>query len=424
MIQKSIIYEVLKKNREEIANQKVIHRDFDFVEEASYALVGVRRSGKSYLLYQLIQGFLKKGISWDEMLYINFEDERLLGMTTEDLNSILEVHYTMSDKKPTLFLDEIQNIPYWEKFVRRLADTKHKLFITGSNAKMLSSEIATTLGGRLIIKEVFPYSFTEYLKARKCKIDNDSLLITNKRAEIKRHFKEYFTSGGFPECANYPSKRDYLSSVYQKIYLGDIASRNNIENRYALRLMFKKIAESVCQPISFNRLTNILKSTGTKISVSSIINYIEYSTAAFLLFPIRNIADNLTERETNPKYYFVDNGILSLLMMDSDSLLLENLTAVYLLRKYGTDQNVFFYNHNVEIDFYIPDEGLAIQVSYDISQSSDTYDRETKAFVQFSKYIDCKRCLLLTYDTEDTIIRDGVTIDILPFWKWALQLGI
>ncbi len=420
MVQKNTIREVLIGTREEINSIKVSPRNYKFDPKASYVLVGARRCGKSYLLYHTIQQRLSKGAGWDEMLYINFEDERLVGMETGDLNSILEVHYTISDKKPVLFFDEIQIVPHWEKFVRRLADEKYQLFVTGSNAKMLSSEIATTLGGRLIVKEIFPYSFAEFLNANGILSKDINLFSTRKRAKIMQLFEGYFKMGGFPESVAYEAKRDYLTAVYQKIYLGDIAARNNIDNRFVLRLMFQKIAESICQPMSFNRLTNILKSTGAKLSVNTIINYIDYSVDAFLLFPIKNIADNLVGRETNPKYYFVDNGILNLLTFNNDTLLLENLVAVELFRRYGIDQNVFFYNHNVEIDFYVPDEGLAIQVSYDISKSTETFDRETKAFVSFSKFISIRRCVIITYSNEDKVSADGLEIEVLPYWKWAL----
>lgn len=420
MIPHNTIREVLTGNQEEINSIQVSPRDYTFDPKASYVLVGARRSGKSYILYHNIQQLLANGVDWDEMLYINFEDERLVGMETSDLNSIIEVHYSMSDKKPILFLDEIQIVPHWEKFVRRLADEKYRLFVTGSNAKMLSSEIATTLGGRLIVKDIFPYSFAEYITANGLLNNQLDLFSTRQRAKVIQLFNGYYRMGGFPESVVYEAKRDYLTSVYQKIYLGDIAARNNIENRFVLRLMFKKIAESICQPMSFNRLTNILKASGCKISVNTVINYIDYSVDAFLLFPIRNIADNLVGRETNPKYYFVDNGILNLLTFNNDTFLLENLVAVTLLRRYGIDQNVFFYNHNIEIDFFVPEEGLAIQVSYDISKSTETFDRETKAFVNLSKFLDVRKCLIITYSNEDNVVIEGIKIDIVPYWKWAL----
>lgn len=390
MIQKEVIREILLENRKEVELQHVVPRNFQMEDFANYVLIGVRRAGKSFMLYQQIQQNLKRGITWDSMLYINFEDERLMGMTAQELNLILEVHGMMSKERPILFLDEIQNINGWEKFARRLADNKYRVYITGSNAKMLGSDVATTLGGRYITKHIMPYSFPEFLQANEVSYDSNTLATTFGRAEVQRHFTNYFRFGGFPEGARLASKRDYINSVYQKIYLGDIASRNKIENQFSLRVLFRKLAESVKQPISFTRLTNIIASTGAKLSKPTLINYLEYSKDAFLVYPIKNIADNLTQRETNPKYYFVDNGIISILAMDVDTSLLENMVAMELLRRYGLEEQVFFYNKNVEVDFYIPDAATAIQVSYNPKKSDETWERESTALIKLSKYLIAK----------------------------------
>ena len=421
MIQKEVIREILLENRKEVEFQQIVPRDFQMEDFANYVLIGVRRAGKSFMLYQQIQQNLKRGITWDSMLYINFEDERLMGMTAQDLNLILEVHGMMSKERPILFLDEIQNINGWEKFARRLADNKYRVYITGSNAKMLGSDVATTLGGRYITKHIMPYSFPEFLQANEVSYDSNTLATTFGRAEVQRHFTNYFRFGGFPEGARLASKRDYINSVYQKIYLGDIASRNKIENQFSLRVLFRKLAESVKQPISFTRLTNIIASTGAKLSKPTLINYLEYSKDAFLVYPIKNIADNLTQRETNPKYYFVDNGIISILAMDVDTSLLENMVAMELLRRYGLEEQVFFYNKNVEVDFYIPDAATAIQVSYNPKKSDETWERESTALIKLSKVLDCKRLIILTYELEENIELKGLNIEVIPVWKWLLD---
>ena len=421
MIQKETIREILYENRREVKEQQIVERNFAMEDFANYVLVGVRRAGKSFLLYQQMQHNLKQGIGWDTMLYINFEDERLIGMTAQELNLILEVHGTMSDKRPILFLDEIQNIEGWEKFARRLADQKYRVYITGSNAKMLSSDVATTLGGRYVTKHVMPYSFCEYLRANNVPFTDDVIYTTSGRANVQRHFADYYRFGGFPEGAILASKRDYINSVYQKIYLGDIAARNKIENQFALRILFRKMAESIKQPVSFTRLSNIVASTGAKLGKSTVINYVEYSKNAFLIYPVKNIADNITRRETNPKYYFVDNGIISILAMDIDTSLLENMVALELLRRYGIDEKVFFYNKNVEVDFYIPDASMAIQVSYNPKKTNDTWERETSALIKLSKQLDCARLLVLTYEQEGTVEISGRTIELLPVWKCMLK---
>lgn len=421
MIEKETIKEILLENRKEIESQQVVHRNIEKEDFANYVLIGVRRAGKSFMLYQQIQDNLKKGITWDSMLYINFEDERLIGMTAQELNLILEVHGMMSAQRPILFLDEIQNIEGWDKFARRLADNKYRVYITGSNAKMLSSDVATTLGGRYITKHILPYSFSEYLSANNIPYDDMNIATTSGRADVQRYFAEYFRFGGFPEGAQLASKRDYLNSVYQKIYIVDIATRNKIDNLFSLRILFRKMAESVKQPTSFTRLSNIIASTGAKLGKATIINYIEYSKDAFLIYPIKNIADNLTNRETNPKYYFVDNGIISILALDIDTSLLENMVAMELIRRYGIDERVFFYNRNIEVDFYIPDAALAIQVSYNPHKTDETWQRESTALIKFTKVLDCQRLLILSYDTEETVEVNGKTIEVMPVWKWLIQ---
>ena len=417
MIRREILKEVLLDNRNEVVKHQVIPRSFQFEEFGNYVFVGIRRAGKSFLLYQRIQELLHSGHTWNEMLYVNFEDERLIGMTAADLNLILEVHAEMSTDRPMLFLDEIQNIDGWDKFVRRLADNKYRAYVTGSNAKMLSQDVATTLGGRYITVHVYPYDFKEFLYANGVEVTENSLFATESRAEIKRIFNDYFRSGGFPEGASLAAKRDYLTSVYQKIYLGDIAARHSIENTFALRILFRKLAESIKQPVSFTRITNIVASTGVKISKNTVINYMEYAKDACLLIPIQNIADKLVERETNPKYYFADNGILNLLLLDADTSLLENLVAVTLLRRYGTDDAVFFYNRN---DFYLPDTGVAIQVCYTMNLSDETFQREVQALVKLNKVFECRQLLIITYDDEERIELEKCAIEVIPVWKWLL----
>jgi len=355
-------------------------------------------------------------------VYLNFEDERLAGMTLEDLNKILEVHGQLSDKRPMLFLDEIQNIDGWEKFARRIADNKYKVVITGSNVKMLSMDVASVLGGRYITHDVFPFSFSEYLEINGVDPNNKLLTATTAdRSKLMRHFEEYFQFGGFPECATITAKRDYLTSLYQKIFLGDIAARNKIENLFALRILFRKIAESVKQPISFTRATNIVASTGTKIGKSTVINYLGYAVDAYLLLPVPNIADTLADRVSSPKYYFVDNGIISLLAMDIRTSLLENIVALSLFRRYGIKDAVYHYNHGIEVDFVIPEVETAIQVCYTMNDAECTLERETSALVKFQERIKTKKNIIVTFEDEGMIEKDGIEIEVIPAWKFILK---
>ena len=414
MVNKEQLRNIILENRNMVDRLKLVRRDFTFHDAFRYVLVGVRRAGKSFLLFQMMKDLLASGHSWNEMLYLNFEDDRLLGFEASDFETILEVHSEMGGSKPMLFLDEVQNIPGWEKFARRLADQKYTVNITGSNAKMLSSDVATTLGGRYLIQYVFPYDFPEFLSA-------NGFDIYAKNDKDMRLMDEYLRYGGFPECATLQSKQEYLLSVYQKIYMGDISARYNIENKIALRLMFRKLAETMMQPVALTRLTNMLASTGTKVSKNTVLNYADYAKDAFLILPLTNFADNFTGRETNKKYYFIDNGIIGLLTTDCLSSQFENMVALVLLRKYGIDDKIYFYNYNIEVDFVVPENELAIQACYVLGdETGETYRRETQALVKLSKRLPYHDLVIVTYNEEREIEVDGKCITVVPAWKWLI----
>lgn len=424
MITKDTLKQVLATNQKDVENYKVIPRTLPSDDFSCRVFVGVRCAGKSFMLYQKMQQMLASGHNWEEMLYLNFEDDRLAQFDRSDFELILEAHAEMYGKRPMLFLDEIQIIEGWEKFARRLADAKYYVWVTGSNANMLSSEVMTTLGGRYLSTEVYPYSFREFLNIQEIPYDEISLLGTESRARVLRAWNEYLLWGGLPESVGLSVKRNYLSSTFQKIYLGDIASRNKITNSNLLRLMLKKLAENVGRPVSYNRLANVLSSVGGKITMPTVSKYIEYSEAAWLLLRLRNVTATFSEKETSCKYYIIDNGILDLFLLDGDTMLLENIVALALFQKYGHDadnERVFFYNDKVEVDFYVPEESLAIQVSYSIAQSSATYEREVNALKKLPGVLSCKRRLILTNDESDKIEDNFGIIEVMPVWKWLLQ---
>ena len=415
--------QILRENQLEVERYVVEPRELKFDNFPCRVLVGVRRAGKSYMLYHQIQQLLAEGYKWDEILYMNFEDERLENFGTEDFNRLLECHQEMYGKRPMLFLDEIQNIDYWHKFARRMADNKYTVFITGSNAKMLSGEVNTTLGGRFLIAEVYPYSFHEFLTVHQVPTDEIDLLSTEGRAKVVRFFDEYLHYGGLPAAALLPAKRNYLSNVYQKIYMGDIIARNKITNVAGIRVLVRKMAESVCRPISYNRINNLLSSVGGKLSLATTIKYVDYCEEAWLLLRLKNYASSLMDKESNCKYYFIDTGILGLFLIDKDTILLENLVALQLFRIYGHDmdnERVFFYLDSYEIDFYIPEDELAIQVAYSL-HDEDTRKRETEALQKLPNRLPCSRRLLLTYDEEKMITDNLGVIEVMPTWKWILS---
>lgn len=419
---KQLLKQILRENQLEVERYVVEPRELQLGDFPCRVLVGVRRAGKSYMLYHRVQQLLAEGHKWDEMLYMNFEDERLENFGAEDFNRLLECHQEMYGKRPMLFLDEIQNVELWHKFARRLADSKYNVFITGSNAKMLSGEINTTLGGRFLIAEVYPYSFKEFLAVHQVPTGEIDLLTTEGRARVVRCFDEYLHYGGLPAAALMPAKRNYLSSVYQKIYMGDIIARNKISNVSGIRVLVRKMAESVCRPVSYNRINNLLSSVGGKLSLVTTIKYVDYCEDAWLLLRLRNFASSLLDKESNCKYYFIDTGILGLFLIDKDAMLLENLVALQLFRIYGHDmdnERVFFYHDNYEVDFYVPDDELAVQVSYTL-RDEETRKREIDALQKLPKRLPCKRRMVLTYDEEGTITDQFGTIEVIPAWKWLL----
>ena len=417
--------QIMIDQKETYLNNTIITRQYLLEENVNYCFVGIRRTGKSYLMYQQIKQLESKGVPLSQIVYVNFEDERLLEIKVTDLNTILEIVLEMSGStnKPYLFLDEIQNINGWEKFVRRIADMKYRINITGSNSKMLSSEIASTLGGRFIIMNIYPYSFTEYLTANHREKNYLDVISTQDRADVLSLYNEYVTFGAFPELVDIKNKRAFLSSIYQTIYLGDIITRNKISGGFAVKLILKKIAESVTKPLSFSRLTNILKSTGMAIGKQTVINYVGYMTDSYLLFTLQNYAAKLVDKETSPKYYFMDTGLLGLMLLDSKSAQLENLVAIELIRRYGVE-NVFFFENNVEIDFYIPSERLAIQVSLQVLDDIDTKERETRAFAKLNNFIPGSKCILITNSEERNLEYDGIDIEVIPIWKWLLMADL
>lgn len=419
---KQLLKQILRDNQQEVIRYQVEPRECGISDFPCYVLVGVRRSGKSYMLYHQIQQLLREGKQWSDMLYLNFEDERLENFTAEDFNHLLECHQEMYGKRPMLFLDEIQNIDHWEKFARRMADANYTIYITGSNAKMLSGEINTTLGGRFLTHEVYPYSFKEYANVHRVALSENELLFTEGRSAAVKCFNEYLHDGGLPASALMPVKRNYLSSVFQKIYLGDIIARNKITNVTGIRVLIRKIAESVCRPISFNRINNLLSSVGGKLSLATTIKYVEYCEDAWLLLRLKNYASCLADKESNCKYYFIDNGILNLFLIDKDTMLLENMVALQLFRIYGHDadnERVFFYNDNYEVDFYMPDEELAIQVCYSL-RDEETLSREMEALKKLPKRLACRRRIILTFDEETSFTDQHGIIEVIPVWKWML----
>ena len=422
---KQIIKTVIAEKQQQIGKTKLLQRAGHFDEHSCYVLVGIRRAGKSYTLYQDMQARLFAGkATIEDFLYINFEDERLASIKSEELGVLLDAYWEMYDQKhPLIYLDEIQNIEGWEKFARRLAEEKRQVMITGSNAKMLSREITSTLGGSYIQRNIYPFSFEEYLNYYGIQLDKNWEFQPDKRLTVLRYFNEYIYRGGFAESFDKTDKREWLTSLYQKILMGDIVERNKIRNPRIFRLLARKLADSVMQPTTLKRLEHIIKSAGDSISPTVLKDYLDYMEDAYLIFSIPNLVSPLTEQQTIVKRYFADNGILNLFLTGGETKLLENIVAIHLNKLFHNtpeELRLFYYNKGVEIDFCIPEVNKAIQVSYSIDDL-DTYEREVGGLVKFLKANKQYQGIIITWDTERQITEDGITINITPVWKWLLQ---
>ena len=415
---KELFRAIISENQEFIGSIPLVERPLHLEESGNYVFVGVRQAGKSYLLYQRVKELLGCGINLHDIVYVNFDDERLLGMTTDDFDLILQAYYSMHGGQPIFFFDEIQNVEGWANFARRLANQKHRVYVTGSNAKMLSRDIETVLGGRYLSVYVFTYSFEEYLKAIGISVSGGSQY-GRKANELQRHFRTYFEWGGFPELVNFREKRVWLNSLYNRIFFNDLVVRHKVKNEDSLRMCIRRLAESVMQPCSLNRLSNLVKSTGMPCSPSTVMEYVRYLQESCLLISLDNYASKFVDKETVKKHYFIDNGLLHLFINNPDTALLENLCAINLYKRYG--KGVYYFNRNIEVDFYVPDEKLAIQASFRMSEEA-TLEREIKALVALHGLYETQKNLIITYEDEGIMERDGIKIEIIPVWKWLLDM--
>ena len=418
-ILKTVIYD----QHELIRNFEIYERFYSLEKSANYILIGLRRSGKSLMLYKLAQQLINEGVDWEQIIYVNFEDDRLVEFSISDFNDIVLTAAEMTSKTPYFFLDEIQIIDGWEKFARRLADQKQHVYITGSNAKMLSSEMESQLGGRYLAQRIMTYSFAEYLNAIGLRNDSTHQYTSSLNGQLRAAAKNFMKEGAFPEAVNYSNKRIYVENIYNKVLLGDIAARNGIRNVQSLRVLMKKIAETITSEVSYTKLHNAINSIGIKISKDSLISYVGYAEDAYLIFNTHNYIGKFTERESTPRYYFYDNGLLNLFLINKDPLLLENTVAIHLKRLFDDD---FYYfkssKTGIDIDFYIPSISTVIQVTYTLDTFN--YDRETKSLIALSKDESAKvtNYIIVTLeDEEKTIDTNDIKIQVLPLYKFLLS---
>jgi uncharacterized protein len=372
---------------------------------------GIRRSGKSTLLKQISKDF-------KEYAYLNFEDERMLDFTHHDFNSLLEVFLELYGDQRVYLFDEIQNIFGWEKFTRRLFEDGKKIFVTGSNAKLLSSELATTLSGRHAKLEIFPFSFQEYLAFKK--VDVKKKHTTKEKAKMNVYVKQYMEQGGFPEIVA-GGDAEELQQLYQDVLIKDLLVRFKIRDIKAFRDTALFLLSNIATPVSFNGLRRLL---GIK-SVTSVKNYVDFFEEAYLFYSLFRFDYSVKRQIINDrKIYCVDTGLINAVAFkfsENIGQFMENMVFIELKRR---NKDIFYFKNTKECDFVIR-QGMktveAIQVSRSLVDKK-TKERELAGLLEAMEVFGLKTGLIVTQDMEGEERVKGKTIRIVPLWKWLLGL--
>jgi hypothetical protein len=390
----------------------VFKRALSYRGSSAFVIKGVRRCGKSTLLKQLINSEYSSSF-----YYLNFDDERLSGFSVDDFQRLMETFIELLGIRKNVFFDEIQNVKGWELFVNRLLREEYSVFLTGSNANLLSKELGTHLTGRHSDTELYPFSFVEFLRARGV----DSKLVeidsTEGRGKVSKEFIDYFEGGGMPEAVVF-SNESALLQLVGDILRRDVFSRYNIRKPQELNIIGRFLIANTGREISYRSLARnfALKSETTAQK------YVSYLTETYLIFEVKRYDTKIKSFDKNPKkIYCVDNGIILKnvpTFSKNDGALLENIVAVQ-LKRLGREFYYFRDKNGAEVDFVVPETGEAIQVCYNINESN--IEREIKSFVKVSKILSLDNVLLLTLDQDKTIDFDGLKINVKPVWRWLLE---
>ena len=419
MLSDEQIKELLVKQRETILNKKFgiersILKEIESKIKLPHVVVltGLRRSGKSTLLRQLI----KKHYKDEDFYYINFEDERLFNFPAGEFNKLYEALVSLYGKKKTFFLDEIQNVTNFETFIRRLYEEGFKFFITGSSATLLSKELGTKLTGRHVDIIVRPFSFLEFLELREFKLEKEAIYKTELKVEIKKYFEEYLINGGMPEYLVYKDS-ELLTKVYEDTVLKDIAVRHKIDNVVVLRNLYSILISNFANKFSFNSLKKVTDIN----SVNTIKKFIHYLEETYFAKTINKFDYSLKKQIVNDKkVYIIDNGFISVLskkLTKDKGWLLENLV----FNSLSKDNDVFYYFDKSECDFLLVKNKTvtkAIQVCYDLNE--DNKEREISGLKEAMDKFKLNEGLLLTDNQEEEIKIKGKKIKVIPVWKWLL----
>ena len=430
MIGRDVWIEIIKDFQEFempdlVEREKAI--DFDIPIRRAISIIGPRRTGKTYFMYQLISNLLRAGIEKDRLLYVNLERESLALCETEDLTRLIDIFYEVYpenlERKCYLFLDEIQNVRGWERFVRTVIDNRNiQVFISGSSSKLLSKEISTAMRGRSLSEFIYPFSFGEFLAAKNFEVEK--YLSSSKRITLLNLLNRYLF-GSYPEVVVYEKERDkILSEILDVTIYRDIIERYSVKNLKALRLTITGLANSPY--FSVHKFSNYLNSMGIRVSKNSIYNYIEYMNDAMIVYPLRKFSRSYKEiYQTIPKMYFVDNGLLLIQGVGDIGRFMEGVVFVEFLRRgMNVNKDLFYYrNNDYEVDFVVKEGAVIkqlIQVTY--ASGRDEIDRrEIKSLIKASEELRCNNLLIITWDYDDEIKVDGKIIRCVPLWRWLLN---
>ncbi|MCF7910497.1 ATP-binding protein [Candidatus Pacearchaeota archaeon] len=390
----------------------------------SVSIIGPRRAGKTYLMFNLIKKLLDKGIDKEKILYINFEKAGLLPLDSNNLVSMKETFYELNpnlkQKQTWFFLDEIQNVSNWEIFVRTCLDEGINVFISGSSSKMLSKDISTSMRGRTLTYTVFPFSFREYLLFKEIKLKK--YFSSSEKSKIINLFKKYLYDGGYPEQIIYNEEKEkILSNIYETTLFKDVIERENVRNIPVIKQLIKALISS--KEFSVNKFYNYLKSLNLKVSKNSLYNYVGYLEDAFFVFLLKKFDLSYKKAEQSlPKVYFIDNGVLNVNGIDDKGRLLENLVFLELMRR-GKDVSYYQNVLHEEVDFVLKKGkkvGELIQVCYDF-ENFTTKEREFKILVKASDEFNCDNLTLISMDKEGEESYKNKKIKFVPVWKWCLR---
>ncbi len=377
-------------------------------------ITGIRRCGKSVLLQQIRENQKEKDY------YMNFDDERLIQFKVDDFQTLYETFIELFGEQKTFYFDEIQNIAGWERFVRRLYDAGNKVFVTGSNANMLSKELGTHLTGRYLEIELYPFSFREYLQMKGASSTPKDIYSTVGRSNLLRHFNEYLSTGGFPRYIESGNDR-YLSTLYENIIYKDVITRNKLNNEKELLELVYYLASNATKRFSYNSLANAI---GIK-HAETVKNYISHIENTFLLGQLMKFDYSLKVQMSNPKkIYFVDNAIIKKIgfnATDNNGQMLENLVYIELKRR---EYDIYYHSDKVECDFIVR-EGTHITAAYQVTHSltnENTKEREINGLLSALKAYDLPEGTILTQEEESIWEIEDKKIKVIPIWKWLLEI--